>query len=401
MDYPPPSIPLSPVLSRRGLQLWCDNSSSAGNDSILHNPHLLHVTSGRSAIALALEQSAITKGNEVLIPAYHCESMVSPVKWRGASPVFYRINHDTSIDIEDIKLKITTNTRAIIVTHYFGFIQHMPPIAQLCKQRGLLLIEDCAHAFFGSRDGKCAGAWGDYAIASSMKFFPVYDGGILASHNRPVEHSKLTSPSLLFQIKSTLNVVQSAIGYGRLGLLGIALKHLTTFMEHSWRLLKKALGREQRGIGGPSSSGGGYGLDEEWIHSRSSVFSRWIIKHQVKDRIADKRRRNYLKLASSLSSLPHSYPLFSELPKGIVPLVFPLYVESPQQYFDPLKRAGVPIWRFGEFLDDDITQGICQNSVELSAHLFQFPCHQDLTDNEISWMVERITDSFNESSERV
>ncbi len=383
------------------LQISGDTRRNPCPYSILANPHLLHVTSGRAAIALALEQSGITQGDEVLIPAYHCESMVSPVKWRGASPVFYRINMDTKINIDDIKLKLSANTRAVIVTHYFGFIQDMPPIAELCEQRGLILIEDCAHALFGFKDGKSVGRWGDYAIASSMKFFPVYDGGILSSFKQAVDPKKLQSPSFLFQIKSSLNVIQVAIGYKRLGLPGAVLKYLTAIAESIWRLVKKASGREQRGINGPTSSKGGYGVDVEWIHSKASWFSKLLIKHQHIDRIASERRKNYLRLYEALHDLPHSHPLFDQLPEGIVPLVFPLYVENPRQYFDSLKRGGVPIWRFGEFLDETITDELCSNSVDLSAHVFQFPCHQELTENEIDWMIKQITELFNAQPERV
>lgn len=390
MDYASPLIPMSPVLSGHGLQA-CRDTRAPAVHSILENRYVMHVTSGRAAIALALERSGVATGDEVLIPAYHCESMVSPTKWRGAKPIFYKINMRAEIDVADIKAKITAQTKAIIVTHYFGFIQDMLAITELCTQRNIILIEDCAHAFFGSKNGKAVGSWGSYAIASSMKFFPVYDGGVLASNINPNDLEKIGAPPLPFQIKSALNVIQTAIGYQRLGIVGKILGGLNALSEKSWKITKKIMGREGASIAGPSSSGGGYGLDEAWIHRRATVFSKRIIAHQKKQRIVELRRTNYLRLHSALATLPNSRALFESLPDEVVPLVFPLYVEQPEKHFHTLKSQGVPIWRFGEFLDEEVTDQVCGASTNLSAHVFQFPCHQELTDDEIAWMIERIT----------
>jgi hypothetical protein len=227
-----------------------------------------------------------------------------------------------------------------------------------------------------------------------MKFFPVYDGGILGSHAKTINQDKLDSPSFFFQIKSGLNVIQLATRYRRLGIAGKLLRFITSTAESAWKVIKKGIGREHSGIHGPSSSGGGYGLDEAWIHRRASWFSKVVIQHQRYERITQARRKHYLKLETALGSLPLARPLFDSLPDGVVPLVFPLYVERPDLLFSPLKNAGVPIWRFGEYLDDAITRDVCRNSIDLSAHVFQFPCHQDLTEEELNWMIATITQTF-------
>ena len=393
MDYPKPHIPLSPVLSWPGINL--SKSQKAGTkNSILDNRHLIHVSSGRSAIALALEETGVATGDEVLVPAFHCESMVSPVTWRGAAPVFYRVRSNTEIDLEDLASKINSRTKVIIAAHYFGFIQNLQPVVDLCREKNLMLVEDCAHAFFGSRNGKSVGSWGDFAIASSMKFFPVYDGGILCSQEIPSGIGEMDTPAFLFQIKSAINVLQNATSYERLGILGKIFKLLAGGAESVWRLVKKMSGREHSGIAGPSSSGGGYSLDETWIHRRASGFSKLIIEHQNAERIIEARRKNYLKLQQALADIQHTRPLFEHLPEGVVPLVFPLYVEAPALTFSVLKNAGVPIWRFGEYLDPAISESVCSNSVDLSAHVFQFPCHQELSENELDWMIEIIASTF-------
>ena len=49
----------------------------------------------------------------------------------------------------------------------------------MCDEKGLYLLEDCAHSYFGETGGRPVGAWEDFAIASPRKFFPISDGGFL------------------------------------------------------------------------------------------------------------------------------------------------------------------------------------------------------------------------------
>ena len=88
VDFPKPRIPTSPVLSF---------TSFSGDKhqhvlSVLDAGRAEFVTSGTIAIALALQQMKIGKNDKVLLPAYHCISMVEPVVQANATPVFYKIN---------------------------------------------------------------------------------------------------------------------------------------------------------------------------------------------------------------------------------------------------------------------------------------------------------------------
>ena len=74
--------------------------------------------------------------------------MVDPVVWRGVNAVFYRLHPDTSPDVDDIAHRLTSRTRAVLVVHYFGFPQPLEQLRAFCDAHVLILIEDCAHAFF-------------------------------------------------------------------------------------------------------------------------------------------------------------------------------------------------------------------------------------------------------------
>ncbi|CAG1022665.1 partial GDP-perosamine synthase, partial [Methylococcales bacterium] len=144
-----PHIPARPVLSLDDFGLEsspCATVLDAGQAKLTLN--------ARTALAHALLHAKIGRGNSVLLPAYHCPAMVSPLAWLGVEPVFYPIRQDTSVDVNVLSGLVRPDTRAVLAVHYFGFIQDMRPLREFCDIHGLVLIEDCAHAFFGSVDGQ-------------------------------------------------------------------------------------------------------------------------------------------------------------------------------------------------------------------------------------------------------
>jgi dTDP-4-amino-4,6-dideoxygalactose transaminase len=359
------------------------------------------LTSGRAAITLALEHLGLQPGDDVLIPAFHCESMISPVRILDGNAVFYRISADAKIDIDDLAKKITPSTKAILVTHYFGFLQDLDAVCTLAKNQGISVIEDCAHAFFGSAEGQSVGSKTDYAIGSSMKFYPVYDGGILVSARHKLESLSCSSPAAVFQLKSLLNVLERSQQFSRLGLIGKVLGWILNVKTLLWKAIKPTTLRGQE-VNAPASSDGGYSIDINWIHVRASYFTRFITRFSDAGRLCFKRRSNYLLLHDRLKSLTGVRPLYAELPDGVVPLVYPLFFEQPDKHFDALKKLGVPIWRFGEYLDASVNEDLCLNSIRLSKHVFQFPCHQELKPEELEWMIcqieTQLSDTGTESS---
>lgn len=392
--YPKPLIPLVPLL---GSNIPA-NYSHPSIPSVLGIKFACMTISGRYAIALALEHIGLKADDIVLIPAYHCEAMVAPVKWIGAKPIFYSINPDTSINLDDIKKKINANVKVIIVTHYFGFLQDLTAIRILCDLNDIKLIEDCAHALFGVHNNQqSVGKIGDYSFASTMKFLPLYEGGILCSETIDLSDITFTAPSLAFQIKSLINTLERSLAYNRLGIPGKLLKGVLALKNSLWTTLKKIKQSSYNSSATPSSSDGGYGLDEEWVHKTVSLPSRLIIKLTNLNNSAHRRRENYQKIHAALATLPNSRPLFDVLPQYIAPWVYPLYVNDPDQGISKLRLQGVPIWRFGEFLDAEVNEKICPISVEYSKHIFQFPCHQSLTDQDIDWMINRITEFLTEA----
>jgi perosamine synthetase len=388
-DYPPPRIPTAPILSFASLNF----EGGERPPSILDAGETRFVTSGRVAIALALRQMKIGAGDAVLVPSYHCASMIEPVIWAGATPVFYRINPDTSVNLDDITAKVTSSTKVLMVTNYFGFPQNLTKIRAFCDAHGLLMLEDCAHSFLGEHNGKSVGSYGDYAIASSMKFFPVYEGGCLVSARHSLAAVPLRSAGPGFEAKVAFNTLEDGFEYHRLGLIKVLMWLPMFFKNFLWGQIKARKPSTVKSLS-PGSSDGGFGFDPNWLDKRSSYFSRLMLTLVSRRRMALLRRKNYQKLFDALTDLPGCRPLFETLPDGVYPWVFPLLTDDPTSIFKVLKLAGVPIVRFGEYLWPGVDSTVCSASVDLSQRVLQFPCHQELRQVEIEWMIAQIKAAF-------
>jgi len=354
--------------------------------SILDAGEVRLVTSGRIAIALALREIGVQAGDKVLLPAYHSKSMVAPVTACGALPVFYQVGPDGMVDTLALAAALDAGVKAVIVTSYFGFPQALAPIRAWCDAQRVALIEDCAHCFFGSHGGRTVGSWGDYAIASSMKFFPIYEGGALVSARHrlttPVPHSA----GIGFEAKAALNALEHSFAYRRLPLVAAALWLPLQLKALLWRLVKRGATAPLT----PSSSDSSYDFDPRWLDKRSSLFSRLVLARVPHGAIVARRRANYLALAAALSALPGCRPLHAHLPDEVCPWLFPLVVDDPEPLFARLHGAGVPMTRFADTLWPGVDAAVCANSAYLSRHVLGFPCHQELRPDELAWMIATI-----------
>jgi perosamine synthetase len=374
-DYPEPKAPSHPVLSSRTFGL------GRSVPTVLDAGRIAHTVSGRMALALALERLGIGAGARVLLPAYHCTAIVEPVVRAGAEPVFYAVHRDLTVDLDDIERK-SAGARAILAIHYFGFPQELSGLRALCDAKGIALIEDCAHSFFGLFDGRPVGTTGDMAIASTWKFFAVQEGGCLVTRDRL---PRLRGPGLRYEAKSMVNALERAWEMGRLPLLRVLLAP-ALWLKNAMRNLRR------RGRGPAPSTDvptGGADFDASWVGRRPSRFSRLVLALSSRRRVARLRRRNYAILLDGFRGLPGVTILHPALPEGIVPYVFPLLVED-EGVFPALKQRGVPIVRFGEFLWEGVDD---PTALELSRKVLQFPCHQELTRSELDWIVTEVRDA--------
>jgi dTDP-4-amino-4,6-dideoxygalactose transaminase len=326
------------------------------------------------------------------------------VHWRGAEVVFYRVHPDTTADLDDVASKLGPGVKAVMATHFFGFPQDLRALRALCDSHGAGLVEDCAHCFFGEHDGVAVGASGDYAIGSSMKFFPIFEGGCLVSHRHRLP-AALHGAGAGFEAKAALGALEASFGHGRLPLLRAALALPLRLKTALWNRLKArgastgaSMGASAAPALAPSSSDSSFDFDPRWVDRRSSWFSRAVLRRAGRARLVEARRRNYLALERALAGAPGWQPLFAALPAGACPWVFPLLADRPDALFERLRAAGVPMVRFGASLWPGVDASVCANSAALGRRLFGLPVHQELRAPERAWLAAAVRRALEETA---
>jgi dTDP-4-amino-4,6-dideoxygalactose transaminase len=167
------------VLDRRYRSLEVEEVWSG----LLPRRRLYGTPTGRHAWWYFLRAAGLEEGDEILIPAFNFYIMVRLALQRGLVPVFVDIDPETlTLDVEDLTRKISKRSRGVLVTHMFGHPANLGAISAVCRDAGLLLFEDCAHAV-GTRVGdEQVGQTGDGALFSFgiQKLVNSFGGGLLA-----------------------------------------------------------------------------------------------------------------------------------------------------------------------------------------------------------------------------
>ena len=130
-------------------------------------PHAVGLSSASAALEQAAMISRLGKGDEVVIPAHTFVSSAVPFGRTGARIVWADIEPDTRVMSADtLRPCLTDKTRLVLVIHLYGLCADMEPIARLCSERNILLMEDCAQSPGAERGGKKSGTFGDFACFS-------------------------------------------------------------------------------------------------------------------------------------------------------------------------------------------------------------------------------------------
>jgi dTDP-4-amino-4,6-dideoxygalactose transaminase len=128
--------------------------------------HALAVTSGTGALHVSLAALGVGPGQEVIVPAYMWVSVAGAVVNRGAIPVLADIDNSFCITRQTVERVLTPRTSGIIFVHMSGAPGAVEGVADLSRERGLFLLEDCAQCLGGTIRGRSAGTFGDMAVFS-------------------------------------------------------------------------------------------------------------------------------------------------------------------------------------------------------------------------------------------
>jgi perosamine synthetase len=133
-------------------------------------PHAIAVSSGTSALEIILRSLAV-KGREVVIPTNTFFATAAAVVHAEGIPRLADISPETlALSPETLEAALTPRTAVVVIVHIGGYITpDIDAIRSICDRRGIVLVEDAAHAHGASFDGRTAGTFGH---AAAFSFYP-------------------------------------------------------------------------------------------------------------------------------------------------------------------------------------------------------------------------------------
>jgi perosamine synthetase len=148
--------------------------------------HAVAVSSCTAALQIVLRYYRVN-GREVVLPTNNFVGVVSAVLYEGGTPILTDMDPETfCLDVEDAISRISPNTAGIIDVHIAGLVDpQVDALREICREKGLFLIEDASHAHGASLDQRKAGSIGDVGCFSfyPTKILTTTTGGMITTND--------------------------------------------------------------------------------------------------------------------------------------------------------------------------------------------------------------------------
>jgi len=144
------------------------------------------VSNCTTALHLSMIVAGIKEGDEVICPSMSYIATANCIMYVGAKPVFAEVNDEYNLDIEDVKKRITTKTKAILLVHQIGMPADIDAFQLLCEEKKIILIEDAACAIGSEYKGQKIGSHSDLVCFSfhPRKVITTGDGGMITTSRK-------------------------------------------------------------------------------------------------------------------------------------------------------------------------------------------------------------------------
>lgn len=156
---------------------------------------VLLTQSGTNALELSALIYDLGPGDEVIMPSFTFVTTASAFCLRGVTPVFVDIRPDTlNMDPALVAAAVTERTKAIVPVHYAGVACDMAALQQIADRHGLKIIEDAAHGFLATADGRYLGTMGDigcFSFHETKTFISGEGGAIVLKHPEDIERAEI------------------------------------------------------------------------------------------------------------------------------------------------------------------------------------------------------------------
>jgi dTDP-4-amino-4,6-dideoxygalactose transaminase len=320
-------------------------------------------------------------GLTVLAPDYNSGNEILAMRAAGAAIRYCPVRGDMSLDPEDVERYCEIHKPDLLyVIHYAGWPQPMPALVDLCRRRGMLLVEDCALSLLSETGGRPLGSFGDWSVFCLYKTLPLPNGALLVQNGprlESLERLQLRDAGSASVLGRTAELVVQRIR-SRANGIGAALQ-----------VMKRGMGRAAGALDVHRANVGDIGFNLSEVDLAMSRMSQRLL---TKLDFADIRRRrveNYRRLAERLD--PDVIKVFPTVPEGACPLFLPIVVSDKHAAAEALRARGVDAV---EFWNDSCEPGGHEMGPDarfLRAHVLELPIHQDLTARHIDHVARQVS----------
>ena len=343
-------------------------------------PHRLPYYRARNAIYhlfRALRES--TPSLTVLAPDYYSGNEIMAIEAAGAKVRYCPVGPDMQWDPAEVERLCRTHSADLLyVIHYAGWAQPMDELADICRRREMLLVEDCALSLLSQApDGRALGSFGQWSVFCLYKTLPLPNGALLVQNDRRIESLE----------RLQLRHAGSASVAGRMAELFVQrIRGQVNGVGAALQAVKRGMGVAAGALDVQRANVGdiGFNLDEVDL-AMSPISARLLERFDYED-IRRRRVANYQQLLRELD--PAVTPMFPVLPEGVCPLFFPVIVPNKAEAAEALRRRGVDAL---EFWNDPVGDGseMGPSARFFRTHVLELPIHQDLSPRHISHVARQ------------
>ena len=329
---------------------------------------------------LALALKSLRPKLSILAPDYHSGNEVLALRAAGADLHFYPIRRNMQPDLDAVeRLCEQHDPDVLYVIHYLGWPQPMADLSALCRQRTMLLIEDCALSLLSEPDGKALGTHGDWAVFCLYKTLPVPNGALLVQNTMSLDSLD----------RLNLRPAGTASVLGRVAELAVQrLRARANAIGGTLQAAKQAVGRALGSIELNRANVGDIGFNKADVDLQMSSASERLLQRLDFARIRRQRVGNYQMLGESLNG--SVTPLHARLDSGVCPLFYPIVVGDKTGTARALRGQGVQALEFWNHGADAIA-GESHDVQYLRSHILALPVHQDLSPRHLGHMASCVT----------
>lgn len=143
------------------------------------------ISSGTSGLILSLHALGI-KNKEIILPSFTFSASVHACYWNNCKIIFGEIDDTFTLDIEDVKNKITKKTSAIMGVHMYGNPCNIKALKEIAEDNNLKIVYDAAHAFGSKYFSQQIGSFGDAEVfsLSPTKLITTFEGGLITTNDK-------------------------------------------------------------------------------------------------------------------------------------------------------------------------------------------------------------------------